>query len=297
MLSTSDLTYVTQTLSGAIGSTFKITSCIPVYGGNINQCFKVSCFNTDYFLKTNKPQNTLLFQTEYQSLLALFNSHCIRVPQPIAFGENSNLSFLVLEYLELDSLAGSFSDLAESLATLHLTTSNRGFGWPETNYIGYTSQPNPPCSDWVQFWNKNRLCYQAGLAAKNNCSCNLTELLERVIEITPSLFSNYHPEPSLLHGDLWSGNASFLTTGVPVIYDPACYYGDRETDLAMTELFGGFPREFYQTYDKNFAINPEYRVRKELYQLYHVLNHYNMFAGHYAQQAEMICKKLISETS
>ena len=116
-----------------------------------------------------------------------------------------------------------------------------------------------------------------------------------MLEALPRLLRGHAPAPSLLHGDLWAGNAAFLAGGTPVIFDPAVYYGDRETDLAMTELFGGFPEDFYAAYRAHAPLDSDYRARKTLYNLYHVLNHANLFGGGYAAQAENMMGVLLAE--
>ena len=178
---------------------------------------------------------------------------------------------------------------------MHRHTQDR-FGWHRDNTIGSTPQPNEKNSDWVVFWQQQRLGFQLELAAQNGIADSLREQGQRLIEVLPSFFSNYRPAPSLLHGDLWSGNYAMDTAGHPVIYDPAVYYGDREADLAMTELFGSLPQQFYSAYEEAWPIDAGYSVRKTLYNLYHILNHFNLFGGGYSSQAGHMIKSLLSET-
>jgi fructosamine-3-kinase len=157
------------------------------------------------------------------------------------------------------------------------------FGWTRDNYIGLTPQKNDWCDDWAEFWRERRLRPQIDLARRNGLDVPLVD---------PRTFLDEHqPAPSLLHGDLWRGNAGFTKDG-PVVFDPAVYYGDREADLAMTELFGGFPREFYRAYNETFALDAGYEKRKHLYNLYHLLNHVNLFGGGYLGQAKS-CLRLL----
>jgi protein-ribulosamine 3-kinase len=150
------------------------------------------------------------------------------------------------------------------------------FGWARDNYIGSTPQANTLCASWAQFWREHRLRPQLELARRNGYAIdvgNVADLLEA-----------HGPQPSLVHGDLWSGNIGFLSDGAPVLFDPAVYYGDREVDLAMTGLFGGFPPEFYSAYEKAWPLPAGQEVRKHLYNLYHLLNHLNLFGrGYFAQ--------------
>ena len=151
-------------------------------------------------------------------------------------------------------------------------------------------------SRWVQFWRERRLGYQLQLARANGHGGRFQVLGEKLLAKLDSFFSEANQAASLLHGDLWSGNYSFDSEGQPVLFDPAVYYGDRETDIAMTELFGGFPAAFYAAYRESYPIDPGYDVRKNLYNLYHILNHLNLFGGGYRSQAEQMMGSLLAET-
>jgi fructosamine-3-kinase len=157
-----------------------------------------------------------------------------------------------------------------------------------------TPQLNAPGGDWVAFWRGRRLGYQLNLAAAKGHG-RLAAGGARLMEKLPAFFVGHTPAPSLLHGDLWSGNAAMTAGGEPVVFDPAVYYGDREADLAMTELFGGFPPPFYEAYRAEFPLDPGYGTRKHLYNLYHVLNHLNLFGGGYGAQAAGMIERLLAE--
>ena len=193
----------------------------------------------------------------------------------VSGGVENGRAFLALEHLALRR-DGDYAALARMLAALHRTTGPR-YGWHRDNYIGLTPQANGWCDDWPQFWRERRLRPQLELAGKNGFAFKSFPFED--------LLKGHHPQPALLHGDLWSGNAGFTAEG-PVLFDHAVYYGDRETDLAMTELFGGFPPEFYAAYDAAFPLEPGYEKRKPLYNLYHLLNHLNLFGGGYLAQVE-----------
>src|SRR5262245_18398887 len=167
------------------------------------------------------------------------------------------------------------------LANAHRKPGPR-FGWQRDNYIGSTPQQNGWCNDWIVFWVTRRLEPQISLARDKGFDVSLpsTRMLE-----------SHRPQPALLHGDLWSGNAGFTAEG-PVVFDPAVYYGDREADLAMTELFGGFPREFYRAYNEAYPLPGGYEQRKHLYNLYHLLNHLNLFGGGYLGQVKSTLRLL-----
>jgi fructosamine-3-kinase len=220
------------------------------------------------------------FAAEADGLVALRRGG-LRAPEPLAAGSAGGQAYLLLEYLELRS-KGDFAALGTMLARAHRQPGPR-FGWARDNYIGSTPQKNAWCDDWAEFWQERRLRPQIELASKNGFDLKLPD--------SKVLLENHKPQPSLLHGDLWSGNAGFTNDG-PVVFDPAVYYGDREADLAMTELFGGFPREFYRAYNETFPLDAGYEKRKHLYNLYHLLNHLNLFGGGYLGQVRS-CLRLL----
>lgn len=200
----------------------------------------------------------------------------VRVPEPLAHGVAAGEAYLLLEYLDLKS-GGDWTALGRALARAHRQTAPH-FGWRRDNYIGSTPQRNGWRGDWRTFFAECRLAPQLELARAKGFTIELGKALDAL--------AGYRPEPSLLHGDLWSGNAGFTPDGAPVLFDPAVYYGDREADLAMTELFGGFPAQFYEAYETAYPLAPGYAVRKHLYNLYHLLNHVNLFGAGYLEQVE-----------
>ena len=167
------------------------------------------------------------------------------------------------------------------------------FGFAHDNFIGTTPQPNGWKVDWIDFWREHRLGFQLQLAEQNGYGGQLQSLGEKLMDALPAFFKDYTPQPSLLHGDLWNGNHAYLQDGTPTIFDPATYYGDRECDLAMTELFGGYSEDFYTAYRAAFPLDAGYATRKTLYNLYHILNHANLFGGGYARQAEGMIRRLL----
>ncbi len=212
---------------------------------------------------------------------------------PVCQGQAGEQAFLVLEHLELRG-NGDYAALGHSLAKVH-SISGESFGWRRDNYIGRTPQLNRRSPSWSDFWREARLGPQLELARKNGCGKSLLRKGAQLAEAVPGLLSEHAPAASLLHGDLWRGNAGFLADGTPVLFDPAVYRGDREADLAMTELFGGFPQAFYSAYAEVSPPAQGYAVRKTLYNLYHVLNHANLFGGGYAAQAERMIERLLAE--
>lgn len=278
-------------ISDILGVKSQLVSVAPVSGGCINECFKITLASGElYFLKVQSLENIDLFYTEAEGLKALANAGVVgdgllQVPQVRAVGECHSTAYLLMDFLQLRSLRGQeFSKLGEALAQLHSETKDK-FGFNVDNFIGETTQPNGFMSEWVDFYQQQRLSHQLSLATSRGANDTLIEVMETVIAAVPQLLNGYNPKASLLHGDLWSGNAACCIDGTPAIFDPAVYYGDRETDIAMTELFGGFTRDFYQGYNAVWRLDTGYERRKPLYQLYHSLNHFNLFGGSYQQQA------------
>lgn len=287
-------------LSSAIGDAahrrFEARGATPVGGGSINEAFRLDgADGSRYFLKLNDARHQPMFAAEAAGLDAIAATHTLRVPQAIAHGVAGERSFLVLEYLELSS-RGNATLLGEQLAAQHRRSANQ-FGFSQDNFIGTSPQPNGWKDHWIDFWREQRLGFQLRLAAENGYGGKLQRLGEKLLDALPAFFEGYTPQPSLLHGDLWGGNHAFMADGTPCVFDPAAYYGDRECDIAMTELFGGYPAAFYGAYRAAWPLHAGYAVRRELYNLYHILNHSNLFGGGYASQAEQTIKKLVRETS
>jgi len=235
-----------------------------------------------------------MFEAEAEGLREIAATDTVRVPRAVCTGSDHSQAWIVLEYLALGSATrAAMGRLGEQLAALHRVTSTY-CGWTRDNTIGSTPQVNTRTPDWIEFWRRYRLGFQLDLAARNGYAGALQRDGARLIERLPELFAGYRPAASLLHGDLSGGNAGAIVDGTPVIFDPAAYYGDREADIAMTELFGGFPRDFYDAYGATWPLDPGYRRRRDLYNLYHVLNHLNLFGGGYRAQAERMIRALLA---
>ena len=260
-------------------------------GGCINEAKKLVTTAGNWFVKLNTSDFADIFSIESDALEELSQTQTIRVPKPIVHGISKGKAFLVLEYIQLESAQpGSQAKAGEQLAKLHQNTASQ-FGWKQDNVIGATLQINKWNDSWIDFYREHRLQYQFDLAKRNGKTFAGADVL---LDGLDSFFVDYEPEPSLLHGDLWGGNMSFDVYGNPVIYDPATYYGDRETDIAFTEMFGGFSPGFYQAYDQAWPLDSGFSTRKELYNLYHYLNHHNLFGGGYANTAQSIITRLIA---
>jgi protein-ribulosamine 3-kinase len=264
-------------------------------GGCINQALRVDYGGSSYLVKLSGAGQVEMFAAEALGLQELQQCSELRIPEPVCWGEEDQSAYLVMEYLDLGG-RGDAAGLAAGLASMHRITRPE-FGWVRDNTIGSTPQINTPAENWIDFWRDRRLQYQLDLAVRNGAGGRLQARGERLLAEFPQLFSDYTPAASLLHGDLWGGNQAFTQSGEPAIYDPAVYYGDREADIAMTELFGGFGRNFYAAYHEHYPLDAGYAVRKRLYNLYHILNHFNMFGGGYLSQAEGMLDSLLSEMS
>ncbi len=296
-------------ISEATGETFSIDNRRSVSGGCINQGYAISSSARTYFAKINQASQVAMFEAEALGLQQMGETQTIRVPQPICWGTEGNSAYIVLEWLDLRGGGGDrvWEEMGRKLAQMHKyirphppllrggeevdsAILRRCFGWDINNTIGSTAQINNWTADWAEFWAEHRIGYQLKLASNRGGNFSRGESLLAAI---PKLLEGYKPQPSLVHGDLWGGNASVTAAGKPVIFDPAAYWGDREVDIAMTELFGGFPATFYRGYNEVWLLDSGYEKRKILYNLYHVLNHFNLFGGSYESQANQMINRIL----
>ena len=272
---------IEQEISASIGQSFQLKTQVGISGGDINQANRVEGViesNNEekaihFFIKFNQKNRLAMFEAEAAGLQEIEQSQTIRVPHVICSGIEGNQSYLILENLALGKGSSNSSiRLGQQLALMHKTTSQQ-FGWSRDNTIGSTKQSNTQTASWINFWREHRLSFQLDLAKQNGAGQSLYIKGKKLISMLERFFIDYEPKASLLHGDLWSGNYGYLKNGDPVIYDPAVYYGDRETDIAMTELFGGFTSEFYSAYNEVWPLDKGYQQRKKLYNLYlHLIN-------------------------
>lgn len=247
---------------------------------------------SERFIKTGPAGRASTFAAEAEGLRAL-RAAGVSAPEPLAHGVRGDRAFIEMERLRLGGPA-DWPAMARMLAALHRNTGGR-FGWPSDNYIGLGVQENGEYDDWIVFWRERRLAAQLRLAQDNGYGGALSGNLERLMADLPAFFAGHNPPPSLLHGDLWRGNAGFLEDGSPVFFDPAVYRGDREADLAMTELFGGFPPAFYAAYREAWPLANGYEGRTDLYNLYHLLNHLNLFGTGYLGQVQAALGRLLAQ--
>jgi fructosamine-3-kinase len=285
---------IAEHIAQVTGKAFDPVEPRHIGGGCINTAVRLADGERTYFVKLNQASLLEMFEAESEGLQAMSETHSIRVPRPLCYGMTEDQSYLVMEYIDMGHAGRDGRATAgRQLAEMH-RASWEYFGWQRDNTIGSTPQPNTPNSNWVDFWREQRLGFQLRLAARNGYGGSLQHGGERLLEGFHHLI-DHDPQPSLLHGDLWGGNMAYDHQGQPVIFDPAVYYGDREADLAMTELFGGFGNAFYDAYRESWPLASGYATRKTLYNLYHILNHLNLFGGGYLGQASSMIERLLAE--
>jgi fructosamine-3-kinase len=283
-------------LSHATGRTFAREPAAEVAGGSINRCLRWDTKTGPAFVKVAPKADLGTFEAEAAGLRELQDAQAVRVPRVLAVGAAEDAAVLALEWIDFGTVVATCeARLGRSLARLHRVTAPR-FGWRRDNTIGRTPQPNAWDDDWARFLAERRLGFKLRLAAKNGLDSRAVERGLLLAERCGGFFASYRPQPSLLHGDLWGGNwGAAEPDGEPVIFDPAVYFGDREADLAMTRLFGGFGQAFYSAYQSEWPLDAGAAVRVPLYNLYHVLNHYNLFGGGYGTQAASMIERLLAD--
>ncbi len=287
---------IEQAIREVTGGGFQIHRQVAAGGGCINSAYRLEGEGGAYFVKLNRKELCPMFEAEAEGLREIAATKTVRVPAPVCWGVAHDRAYLVMESLNLRPGRGACDRImGQRLAAMH-EVEKPYFGWFRDNTIGSTPQPNRRHGDWIEFWAERRLGFQLELAASQGYGRSLQREGEKLRERLPVFFAGYNPKPSLLHGDLWGGNYAADETGEPVIFDPACYYGDREADIAMTELFGGFGKDFYAAYAESYPLEAGYATRKLLYNLYHILNHLNLFGGGYRAQAENMIARLLAET-
>lgn len=270
----------------------KIKSLSSLSGGCISDAFKVTTIDgSNYFLKYNPAISNDMFIKEANGLKELAKANAIRIPEVLSFNDD----FILLEFISTGSRKKNFfEEFGRSFAQMHKFSSNT-FGFYEDNYIGSNPQINIPDekqkSNWVNFYFNKRILYQLQLAEKlGNSTPELRKGISKLENKIQEIIGNTQEKPSLLHGDLWGGNYMVDENSNAVLIDPAVYYGHREADLGMTKLFGGFSSEFYRAYNETFPLEDGYEYRENIYKLYHILNHLNLFGGGYYSQVLSLIK-------
>ncbi|WOL10023.1 protein-ribulosamine 3-kinase, chloroplastic [Canna indica] len=268
------------------GKATEITRISPIGGGCINHASRYDTDSGSFFVKTNRRIGPSMFEGEALGLSAMYATQSIHVPRPYKVGPlPTGGSFIIMEFIEFGSSRGNQSVLGKKLAEMHKAgKSSKGFGFDVDNTIGSTPQINNWSSDWIEFFVEHRLGYQLKLALDQYRDSTIYEKGQRLSKNLQPLFEGVVIEPCLLHGDLWSGNISSDKNGDPVILDPACYYGHNEAEFGMSWC-AGFGGSFYSSYFEVMPKQPGFEKRRDLYMLYHYLNHYNLFGSGYRSSA------------
>ncbi len=281
-------------ISAAKKYNFEPVRCLLLSSGITGETFRLQTKSESIFLKLIDINRSPILYSEAEGLKAISNTNTLKTPRIFAKGESADFSWLALEFISLRSPNTSCAiEMGEGLAAMH-QYQNDFHGWHSDNWIGANKQRNSFSNDWPNFFKEFRLLPQLNQALDNNLDTSVFDSGELLVEEISKLFTNYYPTPSLLHGDLWTGNWASDPEGNPIVFDPACYYGDRETDIAMTELFAGFREDFYDAYNSVNPIDKGYVERKSVYNLYHILNHFNIFGVSYQQQASDLIQKSLS---
>jgi len=281
---------LTQQLEQTLGKALTGISHQTITGGCINKAYRLSSDQGQWFVKVNQKRFLPHFRAEAAGLAALSGAEQLRVPAVVLLTTSKDQAILVLEWLSLSPGNDSCWLLAgQHLARQHDIQLQAEYGFDEDNYLGEMLQPNPWQRNWATFFSEQRLGWQLQLAAENG---HRFADIDTLVNKAHAILKGHQPPPSLVHGDLWQGNIGF-SHGEPVAFDPACYWGDAEVDLAYSELFDGFPRHFYLGYQQVRTIDAGYPRRKPLYNLYHLLNHLNHFGGAYLKSSADSIAKLM----
>jgi len=268
-------------------------SATAIGGGSVCKTYRLSSDEGALFLKLDRADFFEQFSAEVDGLKALEECGALRTPEVRSYGKTDTISYLFLEWLDLGpGSTASETALGHSLAQQHRATFT-SFGWSRNNFLGATHQSNGLHDDWMTFWRERRLRFQLDFAAGNGLPIAYQQACTAVLDRIETFFGDEELSPSLLHGDLWSGNWGTLATGMSCVFDPAVYCGDRETDLAMTRLFGGFGHAFYDAYTAEWPLRHGWEKRVDLYNLYHLLNHFNLFGSSYLPQIKGALLRLV----
>lgn len=301
-------TSISKAITTLFGENVQIERGFPVQGGDINKSYGIQLSNGNLlFMKSNEKSKVDFFVKEAHNLKAIAKTNTITTPKILGFGtedgEEVGYSFLLLDFVELGNLDADFWEkFAENLGNMHKSTTKafiskedlaegKIFVFYEDNYIGKTKQINSPKITWVDFFRENRLDPQFKMAEKY-FSTEDSKLIDKLLDNLADFLIEPR-SPSLLHGDLWAGNVMCDTKPQAMLIDPACYVGHPEADIAMTELFGGFSDRFYAAYKNTGLLQPQYEERRDLYNLYHLLNHLNMFGESYLPAVKSILEKYV----
>ncbi len=291
MFSADYTSFFESVLFEAFGKDIEVSKYQFLGGGCINNAVKLETVVGKFFLKWNdSKQSEEMFEAEAYGLNLLADKGLITIPLVIKHGCNDGKAYLLLEFIQSAYRQKDYwKRLGEQLAELHRNT-HGSFGLHFNNFIGALPQSNEYMPSWTDFFIEKRLKVQAGLAYYNGLAGkDLLKKFEKLYEKLPSMLPE--EQPALLHGDLWSGNVMVNSQGLPCLIDPAVYYGNREIELAFTQLFGGFDDDFYQAYQATFPLLPDFDERVEIYNLYPLLVHVNLFGRSYLSGVERVLKR------
>ncbi len=285
-----------QTIETIRGYGIRITNRQPVFGGDINRAYALTLSDGSViFMKANIRQKLAIFEGEAESLDFIKQTGTVRSPKVLGIGTDSDISFLLLEYISSGHKSrAAFEELGTGLAKMHQADTSafvKGgkFGALHDHLLGSGIQDNRPMDSWVTFFTECRLRSQFE-KARHYFDSSTRKRIESFLDNIDRYLTE--PEkPSLLHGDLWGGNYMIDQQGHPWLIDPAAYVGHAEADLAMTELFGGFDRSFYEAYQSITRLDPGYHDRRDIYNLYHLVKHLNLFGTGYLPSVLAIVKR------
>lgn len=268
---------------------------VAVSGGEIARAHVLKGADYWVFVKSLPLGQGGLLSAEADGLEAIRRTNTLRVPRVIRRGIQDDSAWLALEYLELaERTPAADAELGRLLAEMHRSEGEH-FGWHRNNYIGLTPQRNPRTESWTEFFLFHRLGFQFDRLISTHPDDRWVELKQGVFGQWHDHHAGHRPPPALVHGDLWRGNTAAVGLNLPVVFDPAVHFADRETDLAMTRLFGGFSEDFYRAYEDTWPLPSGYQMRQPFYTLYHVLNHANMFGGAYLDSVSRICRRIMDQ--
>lgn len=285
--------FISEHISEVTGTLFLCTHIQRVSGGDTHDAYIIHDEHTRYFVKTRAYDDTQQLHLEAEGLDEINAANTLLTPRVICWGltknEHPQQEYLVLSHIRfIAPKPDDFARLGAQLAAMHSLNKYTQYGWLHDNYIGASIQTNGRSANWSEFFAEQRIASMLErLAIQGHQFTTSTP----VVQLCKDVLSSHCPHPALVHGDLWHGNIGFCHKG-PVIFDPAIYIGDGETDLAMAELFGGFPSSFFEGYAGHTPIDKNYAKRKLFYQFYHILNHTLLFGAHYQQQADMLLQKI-----
>jgi len=281
-------------IAATLGSRFDAVTELPT--GRTRRALRIETGDRPLFVKLLPPDRAAVFAAEADGLTLLAQADTFRTPAIRALGSNDTHAWLALEWLDLRPVrdADDGQRFGEALAALHAVHGPH-YGLNRDNWLGDSRQENGSSESWPQFFARKRLLPQLATAVEDGLRGSLVNDIQGIIERIGALFLDYRPAASLLHGDLWHGNAGVDADGRPTVFDPAVHYGDREADFALAEMFGGFPTSMYAAYLQRAPLHPNASSRRGLYRLYHLLNHFNLHGRSYLRETERTAARLLSE--